>query len=69
MEEIEYNHRVKAIIEKLLPKGRAEKNEIDELFFLYNLKMKPTETGKSCAGCRQRVYKRMQEYYHTIKNA
>ena len=59
MEEIEYNQRVVKIVETLTPKGRAERHEIDELFMLYNMKFKPRETGKHCAGCVQRVMTRI----------
>ena len=67
MEEIEYNQRVITLVEKLLPKGTADRSETDEMFMLYNMKFTPRETGKSCSGCRNRVYNRMKEYYNKIK--
>lgn len=67
MEELEYNQRVINLIEKLLPKGTADRSETDEMFFLYNTRFKPWESGKHCAGCRARVYNKLKEYYKTIK--
>jgi hypothetical protein len=65
--EEEYNSRVKAIIEKLIPKGTADRPETDELFELYNDRELPTEDGKHCSSCRARVFKRMQKTYERIK--
>lgn len=67
MEEIDYDTRVRNLMVKLLPKGTADRGETDELFLLYNMKFKPRESGKSCSGCRQRVYNRMKIYYEGIK--
>lgn len=67
MEEIEYNQRVITLVEKLLPKGAAERHEIDELFSLHNARFKPWEYNKNCSGCVSRVYNRMKEYYNKIK--
>lgn len=66
MEEIEYNQRVISLIERLIPKGTADRSETDEMFMLYNLRFKPSETGKHCAGCRARVYNRLKQYYYEI---
>jgi hypothetical protein len=67
MEELEYNEKVINLVERLLPKGTADRSETDEMFMLYNMRFKPSETGKSCSGCRNRVYNRMKEYYYKIK--
>lgn len=67
--EEEYLRRVKELIVKLLPKGRADASETNELFELYNDRNLPFESGKQCSQCRSRVYKRMLKYYESIKGA
>lgn len=66
MEDLEYNTRVKVLMEKLIPKETADGQETNELFLLYNLRLKPRETNKGCTGCRQRVFKRMKVYYESL---
>jgi hypothetical protein len=64
----EYDNRVRAIMEKLIPKGTADNQETNELFALYNDRMSPYESGKQCSGCRARVFQKMRAYYDGIKN-
>jgi hypothetical protein len=66
--EEEYKRRVKELIPKLSAKMTADSGETNELFQLYNDRFKPQESGKSCAGCRMRVFNRMKAYYDTIKD-
>lgn len=62
----EYDRRVVKLIDSLLSKGVSTNPETDELFELYNDRMIPTETDKSCSGCRARVFKAMTKYFATI---
>lgn len=66
MEDGEYKQRLKVLMDKLIPKGSADNSETTELFLLYNLRLKPRETGRSCPACRSRVFKRMVEYYKQL---
>lgn len=47
--------------------GRIEAHQVTEMFELYNDKLLPRETGRSCGGCRLRVYRRLLAHYQTIK--
>ena len=64
--ENEYNERIKKLIPGLKERGRADRVETEELFLLYNDRFKPHESGKHCAGCRQRVFKRLLKYYESL---
>lgn len=65
----EYDNRVRELVPKLAAKMTADSQETNELFTLYNDRFKPFETGKHCAACRQRVFKKLQAYYETIKTS
>lgn len=66
--EEEYKARVKALIPKLSKTMTADSSETRELFLLYNDRFTPQEHATHCGGCRQRVFKRLQKYYETIKD-
>lgn len=62
MTDEEHKTRSLELIAKL---ERHEYNQqnIDELFLLYNERLTPREMGRSCAGCRARVFRRLKQYY------
>ncbi len=43
-------------------------SEVTEMFNLYNDKMLPRESGRSCPSCRLRVYRRLKNFYEPLKN-
>ena len=36
------------------------------MFILYNDRLKPRETGRSCGSCRLRVYRRVKSEYEKL---
>lgn len=63
----QYIERLNALMPKLLQQRKGDnKEEIKELFFLYNDRLTPRETKTECGGCRSRVFKRMEAYYKEL---
>ena len=42
--------------------------QVNEMFTLYNDRLTPREEGKSCSGCRGRVYRRLLAHFEYLKN-
>lgn len=64
--DAEYRERLNKLMPKLANRN-PNKEDAEELFFLYNDRLTPRETGINCGGCRNRVFKRMEKYYNEIK--
>lgn len=47
---------------------RIEQHQVTEMFLLYNDKILPRESGRSCGACRGRVYRRLKMHYDELKN-
>lgn len=62
----EYKQRLSNLMPRLSTRTHS-KEDIIEMFFLYNDRLTPRETGINCGGCRNRVFKRIQQYYNEIK--
>lgn len=45
---------------------QVEPHEVSEMFVIHNLEF-PHEYSKSCGGCRERVWKNLQNFYHDHK--
>lgn len=65
----EYDLRVIKLMEVVTRTETADKEQTKEMFDLYNARFAPIETGVHCTGCRARVFKRMTEYFNTVKKA
>jgi hypothetical protein len=64
----EYIRRMDELMPKLIQKRKCDtREEMKELFFLYNDRLTPRENKPECGGCRARVFKRMEAYYKTLK--
>jgi hypothetical protein len=51
----------------LIQTGRAQsKQQLEELYFLYNDRLLPRETKSTCGSCVSRVFKRMVNYYNEL---
>lgn len=48
---------------KLLENGINNKQDLNELFFLYNDVMTPRKTDSFCGRCRNEVLRRLKLYY------
>lgn len=67
--EPEYRERITKLMADLKPKAMGDQHELKELFRLHNDRMDPHESegGIFCGGCVTRVYKKMKEYYNSMK--
>lgn len=59
----EHKQRMDLVI-PLLEARQLNTQTINEMFFLYNDRLQPRETGTKCGGCQTRVFKRLKEYYN-----
>lgn len=66
--EQEFNARLVKVMDAIIPKGKGETHELQELFHLHNDKFELRETGIFCGGCVKRVFDRMKIIYQGIKN-
>ena len=62
----EYMDRMNALMPILIEKGSRNKQDVTELFFLYNDRLTPRENKPECGGCRKRVFERMKRYYSEL---
>lgn len=52
---------------KLLNQGNINsREELSELYVLYNDRMTPRKSDKSCGACRAYVWNRLKQYYGII---
>lgn len=61
----DWNARVTALMIQLQGKTKATGAQITEMFFLHNDRLSPFEVGRYCGTCRERVRKRLLNYYAT----
>jgi hypothetical protein len=61
----EYLNRLSKIM-PILEARTHGKEEMRELFFLYNDRLTPRETKTSCGACNKRVYNRMVRYFNQL---
>jgi hypothetical protein len=57
----EFEHKERSL--KLLAKRPENREDINELFFLYNDILLPRKQDKNCATCRAYVWNRLKQYY------
>lgn len=64
--EDEFLKRLFYLMERLKPHTDISMEDVNEMFNLYNDRLLPKETGRSCSSCRLRVYNRLLAYYKEL---
>lgn len=67
IEQIEWINRVNQLFTHIkTEQSRITAEQVTEMFILYNDRLKPRETGRSCGSCRLRVYRRVKSEYEKL---
>ena len=65
--QLEWINRVNQfLIQVKTEQSKVTAEQTTEMFLLYNDRLKPRETGRSCGSCRLRVYRRVKSEYEKL---